>query len=105
MNQPYLGDEALFIKAAKGVAKTGSPIFNQSATLPNIQALWNPPTYVYILGAFISIFGDNVYSVRGVSAIFNLLVVILVYIISLEILKDNKDKKKWIFFDIRTSHN
>ncbi|MEK6906408.1 MAG: glycosyltransferase family 39 protein [Nanoarchaeota archaeon] len=94
INQPFRGDENVFVEAAKGVLKEGKPIYDHSLLKPNSQALWHPPLYIYLISLFIWIFGMSIYSIRAVSFMFNILTIILVYLISKEIFKGEKNSEK-----------
>lgn len=93
MNQPFHGDEVAFPECVKGVLENGKPILDFSAFRPNFQCLWHPPLYIYLIALSAFIFGKNVYSFRMVSAIFNLFTILLVYLITKEIFKNNKNKE------------
>lgn len=93
MNQPFHGDEVAFPECAKGVLENGKPILDFSAFRPNFQCLWHPPLYIYLIALSAFIFGKNIYSFRMISAIFNLLTILLVYLITKEIFKNNKNKE------------
>jgi len=93
MNQPFHGDEIVFSESAKGILKTGKPIFDYSAFEPNFQGLWHIPLYSYFVALFVFFFGQSIYSFRAVSAFFNVLVIILVYLISKEIFSKEKNKE------------
>ncbi len=94
MSQMVHGDEIAFPECAKGVIERGKPVFDVGILKPNLPCLQHPPTYVYLVALSIMIFGENVYSFRLVSAIFNLLTIILVYFTTKEIFTKNKNKEK-----------
>lgn len=93
MNQPFHGDEVAFVECARGVINLGTPIFNAGKFQPNTQCIWHIPTYVYLVTGAIYLFGENIYAIRSISAIFNLFTVFLIYLIAKELLKDNKNKE------------
>jgi 4-amino-4-deoxy-L-arabinose transferase-like glycosyltransferase len=95
MNQPFHGDEALLAETGKQILKTGVPILSYGANNPNYEVLLHIPFHVYLLSGFIYLFGWNIYSVRALSALFNMLTVLLTYLIVKEILKDNPNKETW----------
>jgi len=95
MNQPFHGDEVVFVESAKGILKTGKPVFDYSAFKPNFIGLWHSPLYAYILSVFIFIFGESIYSVRAVSALFNIFTIVLVYLITRKVLEKNKNNENW----------
>jgi len=94
IGQPFHGDESIWSESAEALLKTGKPIFDYGVNNPNYLAI-HIPTNVYIISGFIYLFGYSEYSVRAVSAIFNLLTILLVYFIILEVLKNNPKKEKW----------
>ena len=94
MGKPFHGDESIWSESADAILKTGGPIFDYGVNNQNYLAI-HIPTNSYIISAFIYLFGYTEYSVRAVSAIFNLFVIVLIYFIILEILKDNPKKEKW----------
>jgi len=98
MNQPLIGDEVIFLESAKGILKTGKPIFDHGVLRPNFQGLWHPPLYSYVLSLFMLLFGESIYSLRAVSALFNFFTAILVFLITKEILKKNENKEFWALF-------
>ena len=98
MNQPYHGDEVLHQVTANAIIKTGKPVIDYGSNNPNFEALWHIPLFIYSIVISILLFGDNIYSVRAIAAIFNLLTVVLVYFITKEILKDNENKENWALF-------
>ena len=93
MSQPLHGDEVLIPKCAEGILEKGKPTVDYSIFRPNYECLWHPPLYLYLIALSSFIFGKNVYSFRMVSAIFNLLTILLVYLIAKEIFKNNKNKE------------
>jgi len=93
MSQPFHGDEVLIPKCAEGVLEKGKPIVDYSIFRPNYECLWHPPLYIYLIALSTYIFGKNIYSFRMVSAIFNLLTILLVYLITKEIFNNNKNKE------------
>jgi len=100
VNQPLIGDEIVFLESAKGVLKTGRPIFDYSVFKPNFQGLWHPPLYIHLLSLFMLLFGDSIYSLRAVSIIFNFLTIILVFFITREILRDRENGELWALFAV-----
>lgn len=92
IRQPFQGDEVVFPACAKGLLETGRPVFDFSALNPGYNCLWHPPLYINMMAASIDLFGDNNYSIRGVSALFNFLSVFLVFFIVKEIFKDKESK-------------
>jgi len=98
MNQPFQGDEAVFSESAKAILKTGRPVFDYGQTMHNFENLKHPPLYNYIISLFILVFGESIYVLRSVSAIFNFLTVILVYLSARELLKNNKNCAGWGLF-------
>ncbi|VVB78741.1 Dolichyl-phosphate-mannose-protein mannosyltransferase [uncultured archaeon] len=98
MRQPLLGDDLLFAEGAKSVANIGKPLIDYGINNPGFYTLWHIPLYIYIMGGFVYLFGFNIYSLRATAAIFNFLTIILVYLITKEILKNNKNKEEWSLF-------
>jgi 4-amino-4-deoxy-L-arabinose transferase-like glycosyltransferase len=49
--------------------------------------LMHPPTYLYLLSIFIFLFGNTTYSIRAVSAVFSIGVIILIYLITKKLLE------------------
>ncbi len=98
MNQPFHGDEVAFFETAKEVLKTGKPVFNYSVFKPGFQGLWHTPLYIYLISIFMLMFGKSIYSVRAVSALFNVLTVLLVFLITKEIFKKNEKADFWALF-------
>lgn len=94
MNQMFHGDEVAFPECAKGVLEKGKPIFDVGILKPNLPCLQHPPTYVYLVALSIKIFGENMYAFRLISAIFNLLTILLVYFTTKEIFVKNENKEK-----------
>ena len=75
MNQPFHGDEVVYVECAKGIIDTGMPIFDYGIMYPSFQGVWHFPLYSYILSGFIFLFGESMYAVRSVTAIFNILTI------------------------------
>lgn len=96
MGQPFHGDEVIIPEAAKGVLKTGGvPVLDYGDKDNGFEQSVHIPLYVYIMSFFIFLFGYNIYSIRAVGAIFNLLTIGLVYLITKELLKDYENKEGW----------
>jgi 4-amino-4-deoxy-L-arabinose transferase-like glycosyltransferase len=57
----------------------------------------HPPTYVYLLALFIFLFKESVYSIRAVSALFSIGVLILIFLITKKILenKNTENSESW----------
>ncbi|MDP3026139.1 MAG: glycosyltransferase family 39 protein [Nanoarchaeota archaeon] len=99
--QLYYGDYVYFITAAKEIASghiTGHFGYLDGRLDQNMSSmLIHPPTYVYLLSLFIYLFGENTYSIRSVSTLFAIGVIILIYLITKRILKtrDIEESEKW----------
>ena len=98
MNQPFHGDEVVLVEAAKAVIKTGLPIIDFGINNPDFSVLVHVPFHIYMLSGFMYLFGQSVYAIKSLSAIFNLLTIILVYFITKEILNKNKSRENWALF-------
>src|SRR3989344_3665505 len=90
--QLYYGDEVFFVESAKEISEghvTGHfGYFNGKLDENPSAMLVHPPTYVYLLALFIFLFGYSVYSVRAVSSLFSVGVIILIFLITKKILED-----------------
>ena len=89
--QLFYGDETFFLTAAREVATgqvTGhfSHIDGKLIEDPS-NMLMHPPTYIYLLSILIYLFGYSTYSVRAVSALFSIGVIILIFFITKKILE------------------
>ncbi len=98
MNQPFHGDEIVFSESAKAILEKGVPVFDYGALKLNFQGLWHTPLYMYIMSLFLLIFGKGIYAFRSVSAFFNFLTIILVFLISKEIFKNHKNREFFSLF-------
>lgn len=78
-NYPYYEDEAISIKTAQGIIKTGIPISYDGKLYPR-NALHH-----YLLSTPLYFFGLNPYSARSISIVFSILVLIIVYKIGKDI--------------------
>ena len=93
INQPFQGDEVVFPACAKNYIETGKLEFNFSTLNPGYKCLWHPPLYINLMAGSIYTFGDSVYAIRGISALFNFLTIIIVYFTLKEIWKSNRKKE------------
>lgn len=99
--QLYYGDEVVLIGAAREIASgqvTGHFGWVDGKLDQNRSSmLMHPPTYVYLLSLFIFLFGENTYSIRSVSALFAIGVIILIYLITKKILETRniEESEKW----------
>ncbi len=97
--QLFYGDETFFLTAAREVAGgkvTGhfSQMDGKFIENPS-NMLMHPPTYIYLLSLFIVLFGYSTYSVRAVSALFSIGVIILIFLITKKILdKENSENSE-----------
>ncbi|MDO8528983.1 MAG: glycosyltransferase family 39 protein [Nanoarchaeota archaeon] len=95
MYQYYVGDEVLDVTCAKAITQNGFPITPYGAEMPDYKCEHHIPLYRYILAGIISVFGDNIYLIKSFMMMFNVLTVILIYLITKEILKENHHKDYW----------
>jgi len=99
--QLFYGDEVVFVIAAKEIASgqiTGHFGFGAGKILEDRSyMIGHPPTYTYLLALFIFLFGESTYSIRAVSAIFAIGVIILIYLITKKILQKRnvKNHETW----------
>lgn len=91
VRQLYYGDEVNFIEVAREVSQgqvTGHFGHLQGRLIEDkSNMLMHPPTYIYLLAIFISIFGENTYSTRLPSALFSIGIIILIFLITKRILE------------------
>ena len=102
--QGYYGDEVIFIEAAREIA-SGNPIghfgyIDGKINQDRSSMLMHPPTYIYLISLSIYFFGENSYSVRMISAIFTIGIILLIYLITKNLLKDKdiKNSEFWALF-------
>ena len=97
INQLYYGDEVAFIEAAREIASgqvTGHFSHFQGKLIEDrSNMLMHPPTYIYLLAFSIFLFGENPLSIRLISILFTLGVIILVYLITRKILREKGFEK------------
>ena len=91
----YQGDEALDVMCAKAIIEKGVPITDYGVESPDYKCQGHIPFFRYILAGFISVFGDNIYLLKSFMLSFNILTIFLIYLITKEILKENKYKDYW----------
>lgn len=92
MTKMYRTDDMVFIQCAKSILNDGIPIYANGQTVPKDSCLYHPPLYSYLLSFSVFVFGENPLPMRSISIIFNVLTIIMVYFISLILLKENKNK-------------
>ena len=95
INKSYRGDEIIFIYCANSVLETGKPVYDGGQFVGERDCLWHPPLYIYLLSAFLLILGKSMLYLRLLSIIFNILVIVLVYLITKIMLGENKNKHYW----------
>ncbi len=93
ITKSYRVDDLVYLQCAKSILNDGIPTYSDGQLKPKDSCLLSPPLYSYILSLFIFTFEDNPLSVRGVSIIFNILTIIMVYLISSILLKENRNKQ------------
>jgi len=96
-SQLYRGDEVIFLIAAKDIVEnqqTFGRISFANGLLDNSTSinLVHSPLYFYLLGLFMVIFGESMYSMRAVSTIFQIGSIILVYFLTKLILQKREVK-------------
>ena len=91
IQKPYILDEVPFIIAANAVSDTGLPVIYEDGEA-FVTGLWHPPLYIYLLALSFKVLGVSEVSARIVGVIFSIGTIILVYLLSLEIFKENKNK-------------
>jgi len=78
-------DEPYFVNIAENMRATGKPFLDlygtQGVGSPHIRAYSYPPLYSYFLAAWISIFGSDITSIRGLSVVGGIAAVLLFYCI------------------------
>jgi len=94
INQSFYGDETGFIVGAREIAsgKITGPLGYRDGVLDSYKSnmLAHPPTFVYLLALFIKLFGSSAISVRSLSALFSIGIIILIYLITKLILEKKK---------------
>lgn len=85
-------DEAFLGYNAYSILKTGKDISGSFLPLHIESFFFSPAGYSYFSIPFILLFGLNEFSVRFASALFGTLTIALVYLISLELFKENNNK-------------
>ena len=85
-------DEAFLSYNAYSILQTGSDISGNFLPVHLESFLFSPAGYSYLSIPFIAIFGLNEFSARVASAFFGTLTIALVYLISVELFKENKNK-------------
>ena len=98
--QSYYADEVVFVIPAEEIATgqvTGHLGFGAGKILERSEMLMQPPAYIYLLSFFIFLFGKTPYSIRAVSMLFSIGVIILIYFITKKILetKNIEEAKTW----------
>ncbi len=93
-----MGDEVIFIKTANSIVETGSPVFNYNFMNTKDEGLFHPPIYIYLLSMLIRFLGSSEISLRLLSILFNVGVILLVYFLSLFLL--GKENEKWALLAI-----
>ncbi len=86
----FQADEVEFIKASKSILETGKPIYQADLINNNFQGLWHPPLYITILAIPQYFFGENPIALRSVAIIFEVLTIILIFLITSELVKKRK---------------
>lgn len=86
-------DEAYLSYNAYSILKTGHDISSNFLPVHLESFLFSPGGYSYFSIPFIAIFGLNEFSARFAGAFFGTLTIILIYFISLELFKENKNKQ------------
>lgn len=92
IQKPFLLDDASFVNAADAINKNGVPIFYEGEVEKEKIGLWHPPLYIYLLAASFWVFGVSEVSARLIGILFSSGTIILIYLLSLEIFKDNQNK-------------
>ncbi len=91
-SQLYYGDETYLITAAREVSQghvTGHLSHFQGKLIEDkSNMLIHPPTYVYLLALFIFLFKESTFSIRAVSGLFSIGILILIFLITRKILED-----------------
>lgn len=85
-------DEAFLGYNAYSILKTGKDISGSFLPLHLESFFFSPSGYSYFSIPFIYVFGLNEFSVRFASAFFGTLTIVLAFLISLELFKENKNK-------------
>jgi len=100
-NKLYYADEVTNVIAAEEIATgqvTGLFSFGLGKIIKDkSDMLSHPPTYIYLTALFIFLFGKNPLSLRAISLIFSIGIIILIYFITKKLL-DNKNienSKTW----------
>ncbi len=86
-------DEAFLGYNAYSILKTGKDLSGNFLPIHLESFLFSPGGYSYLSIPIIAIFGLNEFSARFASAFFGTLTIILVYLICLELFKENKNKQ------------
>lgn len=89
---PVWPDEAIFTDIAKNLNKNAvlaTDIFG--GLIPGLEkrALWYPPLYFYLLSFWVKFFGESIEAIRLLSFIFSLFSLILFFLITKSLFKNN----------------
>lgn len=86
-------DEAFLTYNAYSMLQTGKDISGNFLPLHLESFLFSPAGYSYLSIPFINLFGLNEFSARAASALFGSLTILLIYLISSELFKEDRNKK------------